>query len=263
MRRDWRTCWYVPPALRGTGGESRQARLRIACAGLVAGLIGSGFVGCGDSGTRQDEAEPAKSFPVAIVKSQFPNRQRLAQTTQLRLAVQNTGTEALPELAITISIAGPDGQNSIRPFSVRDPQSDLAAPDRPVWVLEEDWPRVTEDLAVSAGAQTANEKTFAFGELKAGDTVEAVWKVTPVKAGNYTLLYEVDAGLGGKAKAKTADGNQPAGSFVVRISDVPPQTRVNDQGEVVEITGGVSGDGGSGGSGSGGSGGSGSGGADE
>jgi hypothetical protein len=190
--------------------------------------------GCGDTGPRQDEGEPAKSFPVEIVTSEFPTRQRLAETSFLRLGVENTGQAAIPDLAITISIAGPQGVNSIRPFSIRDPQPDLAAPDRPVWILEEDWPKLAGSKE-SAGAVTANEKTFAFGPLRPGDTTEAVWKVTPVQPGNYTLTYEVDAGLGGKAKAKTADGNQPSGSFVVQISDVPPQTRVNDQGEVVEI----------------------------
>ena len=58
--------------------------------------------------------------------------------------------------------------------------------------------------------------------------------MTAVKAGNYTLTYQVDAGLNGHAKAVTADG-KPVGSFVVEISDVPPQTAVNDKGEVVEI----------------------------
>jgi hypothetical protein len=192
---------------------------------------------CGDSGPRQDEGEPAKSFPVEIVTSEFPTRQRLAQTSFLRLGVENTGQSTIPDLAITISIAGSQGRNSIRPFSIRDPQPNLAAPDRPVWILEEDWPKLAGQTE-SAGAITANEKTFAFGALRPGDTTEAVWKVTPVQPGKYTLTYEVDAGLGGKAKAKTADGNQPSGSFVVQISDAPPQTRVNDQGQVVEIESG-------------------------
>lgn len=225
--------WYVPRALRGTGGESRQARLRIACAGLLAALVPS-LMACGDTGPRQDESEPAKTFPVEIVTSEFPTRQRLAETSFLRLGVENTGKEAIPELAITISLGGPLGRNSIRPFSIRDPQENLAAPDRPVWILEEDWPKLAGSKQ-SAGATTANEKTFAFGELPPGETTQAVWKVTPVAPGKYTLLYEVDAGLGGKAKAETADGNQPSGSFAVQISDVPPQTRVNDQGEVVVI----------------------------
>ena len=65
--------------------------------------------------------------------------------------------------------------------------------------------------------------------------------MTPVQPGSYTLTYRVDAGLTGKAKAVTADGGPPIGSFVVEISDVPPQTRVNDQGQVVEVPRGGSG----------------------
>src|SRR5205085_2535095 len=83
-----------------------------------------------------------------------------------------------------------------------------------------------------AGAETANEKTFAFGSLKPGKTLSAVWDVTPVKPGDYRLTYQVDAGLFGKAKAKTSDGSVPRGTFAVRISDVPPQTRVDGQGGV-------------------------------
>jgi hypothetical protein len=199
----------------------------------VAAIVPA-LIACGSTGPRQDEDEPAKTFPVEIVTSEFPTRQRLAQTAFLRLGVENTGKAKIPELAITISIGGPEGENSIRPFSVRDPQENLAAPDRPVWILEEDWPKLAGSKE-SAGATTANEKTFAFGELPPGEATEAVWKVTPVAPGKYTLHYEVDAGLTGKAKAETADGNQPSGSFVVQISDVPPQTRVNDQGQVVEI----------------------------
>jgi hypothetical protein len=59
--------------------------------------------------------------------------------------------------------------------------------------------------------------------------------VTPVHAGTYTVHYRVAAGLEGKAKAVTANGSVPEGEFVVRISSAPPQTRVNDAGQVVPI----------------------------
>ncbi len=230
--------WYVARALRGTGPQSRRARLRYLVTGVVAGSLAVGLLACGGGGERQDAAEPAGTFPVEIVTSEFPPRQRLAETSLLRLGVRNTGDEALPTLAITISIGGPRGRNSIRPFSIRDPQPGLALPDRPVWILENGWPRLAGSAA-PAGAQTANDKTFAFGALKPGDTTEAVWKLTSVQAGKYILRYEVDAGLTGKAKAETAGGGRPSGSFAIQISDVPPQTRVNDKGQVVQIEGGT------------------------
>ena len=49
------------------------------------------------------------------------------------------------------------------------------------------------------------------------------------------MLYEVDAGLGGNAKAETAGGVEPGGSFDVKISEATPNTEVTDTGEVVEI----------------------------
>lgn len=171
-----------------------------------------------------------------ISTAQFPTRQRLAEQTELRIGVANSGKKALPALAVTISIAGPQGKNSILPFSIRSPQKGLAIPDRPVWILEDNYPKLAGSEA-PAGATTANRKTFDFGALKPGQTTTAVWQVTPVKAGDYTLTYRVDAGLTGKAKAVTSTGNPPEGSFRVNITDVPPRTRVNDKGEVVNIPG--------------------------
>ena len=214
-------------------------------------VLALAVAGCGGGGgERQDESEPTGKFPVRIVTSSFPTRQRLAQTSLLRIGVQNTGSKPVPSLAVTISL----DKNALNPFSVFDTQPGLADPDRPVWVLENDYPKLVGSTR-SAGAQTANDKTFDFGSLEPGDTVEAVWKVTPVQAGVYTLDYQVDAGLTGKAKAVTAGGGPPTGSFSVRISDQPPQTRVNDQGEVVIVPpsgGGSSSGGGSGSSGGGG-----------
>ena len=228
--------------MRRTGGESRRTPLRRAGAGLVIGTLCAALIaGCGGGGTRQDENEPSGKFPVDIVTASFPTRQRLAETSFLRLGVRNTGEKTLPSLAVTISIAGPEGRNSVRPFSIRDPQVGLAVPDRPVWILENGYPRLAGSDE-PAGAQTANVKTFGFGPVKKGKTIEAVWKVTAVKAGSYKLTYRVDAGLNGKAKAVTADG-LPVGSFAVQISSVPPQTGVNGKGQVVELGGGKSGGG--------------------
>jgi hypothetical protein len=202
------------------------------------GMMVAGLAACG-GGERQDVDEPSGEFPVSIVTSQFPTRQRLAQTSFLRLGVRNSGDHTIPDLAITIYV-DPD---AIRPFSIRDKQANLSAPDRPVWILENDYPKLAGpgtsladlDKAPTAGAETANSKTFAFGPLGPGDEIDAAWKVTPVRDGDFTLHYRVDAGLGGKAKAVTSDDSPPTGEFAVRISSTPPQTRVNGQGEVVQI----------------------------
>jgi hypothetical protein len=185
---------------------------------------------CGSSGSRQDSSEPSGKFAVQITTSQFPSRQRLAQTQYLRLGVKNTGQNIIQHLAITIST----DKNAIRPFSIRDPQPNLAAPDRPVWILDNNWPRLVGTSSAFV-PPTANDKTYDLGQLNPGQTTEAAWKLVPVRPGTYRLSYGVDAGLTGKAKAVTADGSPPTGSFVVEVSSQPPRTGVNDAGQVVII----------------------------
>jgi hypothetical protein len=188
-----------------------------------------GLAACG-GGERQDEDEPEGEFPVEISTADFPNRQRLAQTSDLRLGIENVGEETIPDLAITI-VTDPDAEGS---FSVISEQPDLAIPSRPVWILEQGYPKLAGE-AESAGAEAAQSNTFSFGALEPGDTREIVWRVTPVQSGTYTVSYRVAAGLHGKAVAVTEGGSTPEGEFVVTITDVPPQTRVTDSGKVVPI----------------------------
>jgi hypothetical protein len=232
-----------------------RARKRVGI-GLAVALTAVGVASCG-GGERQDADEPEGDFPVQIVSANFPSKQQLAQNTNLTLSVANTGDQTIPDLAITIfttsdastsesssSTAGttttgtstasqnlPQAQGS---FSVRSEQQGLAIPFRPVWILEEGFPKLAGQTA-SAGAEAAQTDTFSFGSLAANQTRAMVWNVTPVQAGTYTVHYRVAAGLQGKAKAVTADGSIPEGEFVVRISSAPPQTRVNDSGQVVPI----------------------------
>ena len=103
----------------------------------------------------------------------------------------------------------------------------LANPNRPVWILEQDYPKFLEpgispkelDDEPTAGAEAAQTNTFSFGALAPGDELTAVWRVTPVQGGTYTVNYEIAAGLTGKAQAVTADGSPAEGSFVVTIDD--------------------------------------------
>jgi hypothetical protein len=233
--------------------RSLKARRRIGI-GCIGVLLAAGVASCG--GTRQDASEPEGNFPVSIVSADFPSKQQLAQNTNLTLAVENSGDTAIPNLAITIFTTSdastsastttttgttstgttstqelPTAQGS---FSVRSEQEGLAIPFRPVWILEEGFPKY-EGEAASAGAEAAQTDTYAFGELPPNQTKRIVWNVTPVQAGTYTVHYRVAAGLEGKAKAVTADGSVPEGEFVVRISSAPPQTRVDDSGKVVPI----------------------------
>ncbi len=223
--------------------------------GLLAALMAAGIASCG-GGERQDVDEPEGDFPVQIVSADFPSKQQLAQNTNLTLGIENTGDNTIPDLAITIFTSsntntGESGGGTTTPatgtttgasnlptsqgsFSVRSEQPGLAIPFRPVWILEEGFPKL-EGQTASAGAEAAQTDTFSFGALAVNQTKRIVWNVTPVQAGTFTVHYRVAAGLQGKAKAVTADGSVPEGEFVVRISSAPPQTRVNDAGQVVPI----------------------------
>jgi hypothetical protein len=188
---------------------------------------------CGGGGESSSDAnEAARAYPVEIVTAEFPARQRLGETTLLRLGVRNSGRKPMPALTVTISVGGEEGRNSSLPFGYRDPQPGIAQPDRPVWALSARYPKANGS-SESAGAGTASPKTFQFGPLKPGATTEAVWKLSAVRTGSYELFYEIGAGLGGAAKAETAPGTEAGGSFATRITEVPPDTVVTDSGEVV------------------------------
>jgi hypothetical protein len=210
---------------------------------LVASTLG--LTACG-GGQRQDVTEPSGNFPVQVSKAKFANRQRLAQTSDLELGIKNVGKDTVPNLAVTIytgeikaGVASTgSGQGS---FNVRLNDPNLADPNRPVWILENDYPKLLTpgvtaknlDQAPTAGAAAAQTDTFQFGAVEPGQSKDVVWRVTPVRAGTYTVHYQVAAGLEGKAKAVTRDGSPVKGEFVVTISSKPPQTCVNGAGKVV------------------------------
>jgi hypothetical protein len=192
----------------------------------VAALLAA----CG--GESSDANQAAGTYDVRVTDASFPAEQRLGQTSLLQLGVRNTGKKALPALTVTISIAGKEGQQSSLPFGVSNTQTGLAQPDRPVWVLAAGYPKLAGSEEPGGGT-TSNRKTFSFGPLKPGATTEAVWKLSAVKAGKFTVVYKIDAGLSGTAKAQT-NGVAAGGSFATEISAVPPDTEVADDGEVVE-----------------------------
>jgi len=169
-----------------------------------------------------------------VVKSEFAPEQHVGQTSLMKLAVRNTGDRAIPGLTVTVTIAGEEGETSSLPFGIHDPQPELAQPDRPVWVLEEGYPHVGSSDE-RGGAKTSSPKTFDFGALDPGQTVEGVWKLSAVRVGDFEVTYRVGAGLGGKAVAESAGGGAVRGSFPVKISDASVDVEVTDSGEIVEI----------------------------
>ncbi len=170
--------------------------------------------GCGGGGERQDADEPSGNYSVEVVEASFPERQQLAEKAEMRVRIRNADSKTIPNLAITV-----DG------FSMRSEQAGLADPTRPVWIID-DGPR---------GGVTAYTNTWALGRVRAGETKEFVWEVTPVKAGRFEVKYRVAAGLDGKAKAVSSGGDRPAGAFSVDVDREPDDSRVDpDTGDVVE-----------------------------
>jgi len=195
----------------------------------VAALLGA----CGGGDSASDD-EPTGTFRVKVTEASFPSLQRLGQTSLLRLAIRNTGKRTVPGMTVAFTLKGERGETSSLPFGVNDPQPELAQPDRPVWVLAATFPRL-HGSSDPGGASTSSRKTFSFGALEPGKTTKAVWKLSAVRAGKFTLLYSIDAGLSGAAKAKTEGGVAPGGSFSTEITDRLPETEVTNSGEIVEI----------------------------
>jgi hypothetical protein len=187
---------------------------------------------CG--GSSSDSNEKAGNYEVTVTDASFPSSQFIGQTSLMKIDVENSGDKPVPALIMTVNVEGKEGEDSRIPFAVHDPQAGLAGPDRPVWVLAATYPRLAGSSA-PGGAETSNLKTYTFGELKPGKSVEAVWKLSAVRAGKYTIGYEIEAGLTGEARAKTSSGVRPGGTFVTDISTELPETEVNGAGEIVEI----------------------------
>lgn len=217
------------------GGHARQAsghRQRAAIVAALAAALALFATACG-GGSSSDANEAEGTYRVEVTDASFPTAQKVGGTYLLRLAVRNGSRRTIPALTASVSIEGKEGQTSTLPFGIHDPEPGLAQPDRPVWVLAEHYPKFAGDPA-PGGAGTSNPKTFDFGPLKAGKSANVEWKLSAVRPGRYTLLYGIDAGLSGKAKAETGGGGAPGGSFTVEISSAEYDTEVTGSGEVVE-----------------------------
>jgi hypothetical protein len=185
---------------------------RGATAALATSVVALAVAGCG-GGERQDKNEPSGTFSLNVVKAAFPSSQSLAKQEALTIAVKNTDTRAIPDLAVTVDS-----------FSTRSQEPGLADPNRPVWIVDEG----------PIGGTTAYTNTWALGRLAPGATRTFIWKVTAIQAGTHTVKYRVAAGLNGKARAKVNGRDDFEGSFKVAISGKPAQSTVDpDTGQVI------------------------------
>jgi hypothetical protein len=190
----------------------------------VAGLIAA--TGCG-GGERQDADEPAGEFPVRVLNARFPERQKLAQSSDLVITVRNAGTETIPNIALTV-----DG------FDYRKDDPDLADRVRRRFAINgvpveiAGFPEAKD--ATPRGCDTAYVNTWACGSLRPDAQTTFRWSVTAVRAGPFKIDWQVAAGLDGKAKAVSAGGGAaPRGSFAGSVSSRPPQTRIGEDGRTI------------------------------
>jgi hypothetical protein len=208
---------------------------------MAAGVgVALAISACG-GGQNQAASEPSGNFAVTVSTATFPAAQRLAQHTHLVIAVHNTGTKAIPDVAVTIcnvtcAYPAPRGEgSSSSAFAADISQSNLANPSRPVWVIER--PPGACGYSCRNGGQgaavTAYSNTWALGRLAPGKTARFDWAVTAVKPGRHVVAWQVAAGLNGKAKAVLANGSAPHGTFAVKVKTAPAQSYVNNNGQIV------------------------------
>jgi hypothetical protein len=142
----------------------------------------------------------------------------------------NAGDKALPDLVVTMFI----DRTAQGSFNVRLNQPGQANSSRPVWILNNLYPKLADQLA-PAGADAAQTNTFQFGSLKPGETRQMVWSLTPVRGGIYALNYQIAGSLEGQAKAVNEDGTRAKGQFVVKITTKPPQAGIGPNGQPVTV----------------------------
>jgi hypothetical protein len=211
---------------------------------MIAGVVmAAGLSACGGGGS-QAASEPKGNFGVAVDAASFPAHQSLSQHAQLVIVVRNTGRKAIPDVAVTICNAtctypAPNGEGtSAAAFGNSDAQPYLANPSRPLWIVDRA-PGPCQYSCKNGGqgeGVTADANTWALGRLEPGQTVRFDWSVTAVAAGHHVLAWEVAAGLNGNAKAVVAGGSHPHGTFSVNVTQKPPQTYVNNNGQIVTGT---------------------------
>lgn len=187
----------------------------------VCAVATVGLTACG-AGPRQDANEPNGTFKVDVTKATFPDKQRLAEPTQLVIAVRNAGTKTVPDVAVTVQSNESSSANADA-FAETSQQPALASSSRPVWIIDSG-PR---------GGITAYTDTWALGLLKPGQTKTFLWHVTAIKSGVHSIKYTVAAGLNGNAKAELPSGQVPTGSFTTNIASKPANASVGPNGQVI------------------------------
>ncbi|HEX4805875.1 MAG TPA: hypothetical protein VFU94_08240 [Conexibacter sp.] len=193
--------------------------LRGATAAVAAAALA--LAGCGSSAPKP---EASATYPVATHAS-FPARQSLAQHVELTIAVRNTGTRTIPNVAATLAMGGgPDG-TAVKAFGSYLAGADLASHSRPVWIVD----------AGPVSGDTAYANTWSLGPIRAHAARTFTWHVTPVRAGRYTIEYRLTGSSTGRSQLREAGGGAAAGTLRVDVSANPGTVRVTPGGRIVNV----------------------------
>lgn len=201
---------------------------------LVVVVLALPLAGCGQSMKRQDANEPAGNYKVEILQAKFPEVQKLAKRSEMRIVVKNVDTKRIPNISVTVKSFDRkenDVQNAENAAASPAPQ--LADPERPVFILNQSPVEFLQKLGPGPPSLVDNEvdpprgteasgsyvDTYSLGPLEKGKTAVFKWSVTAVVPERFSLRYRVEAGLDGKARAVLPDGKPPAGKFEGVIED--------------------------------------------
>src|SRR5450755_4159799 len=214
---------------------STRSRATVAGVGLTLAVAACG------GGQSQAAHEPRGKFTVDVSTASFPASQQISGHSHLVIAVRNTSHKTIPDVAVTIcnvtcAYPAPKGEgSSASAFASNIDQPYVANPSRPNWIVDQG-PGPCGYSCHNGGqgkGVTAYSNTWALGKLKPGHTARFDWAVTAVAPGRHTVAWEVAAGLNGKARAVLSNGKAPHGTFAVHIGTAPPQTSVNNNGQIV------------------------------
>jgi hypothetical protein len=233
--------------VRGPSGARARVCLVVATAAAALATAGCGgsspaasTTGTGQTTGTEAAAAGGGSYPIAVTAS-FPRRQSLSQRVRLVVAVRNTGRRALPNVAVSIcnttcSYRARRGQGTtVQPFSYAIGRApNLANASRPIWIVLRPPGRCGYSCRnVGPGAAvTAYSNTWALGRLAPGRTARFAWTVTPVKAGRFTVAWQVAAALKGPNRTALAGGRPGRGTLAAAVSTKPPRYVVQPNGKV-------------------------------
>ena len=152
----------------------------------------------------------------------------------MKIGVRNRGKKTIPALGGDDHGRRPGRRNLVAPVRYpRPPARHRAA--GPAGLGARRGLSEARRLIEAGGTQSLSRKTFDFGPLKPGATIEGVWKLSAVKAGRLQGALQRRRRHRRRGEGGDRRRSRPGGSFAVKITKENTEMEVTDSGEVVEI----------------------------